>query len=251
MSLLLEGEGLRKYFGGVRAVDGVDCQLHEEEILGVIGPNGAGKTTLFSVLGGALRPTAGRVALGGEDVTGWPAHRVVRRGLCRTHQVVRPFTRLTVLSNTLVGAYYGREGKKRTREARDAAMGLLDFVGLAERADDLPGQLTLSGRKRLEIARALATQPRVLLLDEVIAGLNPAEAQRTVQLIGAIRDRGIAVLMIEHVMHAVMAVSDRVMVLDQGKKIADGTPKEVANDPEVVRAYLGTTMSEDVRKGAS
>jgi branched-chain amino acid transport system ATP-binding protein len=239
---LLVARGLTKRFGGLWALDGVDLELRQGEILGVIGPNGAGKTTLFSLIAGSARPTAGQILLDGRPVTG-PAHRCVRAGIVRTHQIVRPFSNLTVFENVLVAAVLAR--RPGAGHARDRAAEVLDFVGLADRSAQFPSSLTLAARKRLELARALSTGPRVVMLDEVVAGVNPAEAVAFTALIRRVRDeRGISVIMTEHVMPAVMSLSDRIVVLDHGKRIAEGTPREVVNDARVVAAYLGTAAGE-------
>jgi branched-chain amino acid transport system ATP-binding protein len=234
---LLRAEGLTRRFGGLTAVDGVDLEVGAGEIVGVIGPNGAGKTTLFALVAGSLPPSAGRVWLDGRLVTGLPAHRVVRAGIVRTHQIVRLFANLTVLENVRVAAI---TGARRGGSALELAEDLVAAVGLGDRRHDVPATLTLAARKRLEVARALATRPRVLLLDEVIAGVNPVEAAKLTALIRALRERlDLSIVMIEHVMPAVMSLSDRVAVLDHGRKIAEGPPGAIARDPVVVEAYLG------------
>jgi branched-chain amino acid transport system ATP-binding protein len=240
---LLATRGLTKRFGGLCALDRVDLVLGQREILGVIGPNGAGKTTLFSLIAGSIRPTSGEVVLDGRRVSGLPAHRCVRAGIVRTHQIVRPFGNLTVLENVLIAAIHAN--RAAAGSVRDRVAEVLAFVGLAGREGQYPGALTLAARKRLELARALSTEPRVLLLDEVVAGVNPTEALAFAALIRRIRDeRGIAVIMIEHVMPTVMSLSDRVIVLDRGAQIAEGTPQEVVRNPRVVTAYLGTAAGE-------
>ena len=236
---LLAARGLTRRFGGLTALDRVDLTLRDGEILGVIGPNGAGKTTLFSLLAGSLRPSAGEILLDGAPVTRLAAHHRVRAGIVRTHQIVRPFANLTIFENVLVAAIHAH--RRTGGHARERVVEVLELVGLGDRAAQAPGSLTLAGRKRLELARALSTGPRVLLLDEVVAGINPAEAQAFAQLIRRIRDdRGVSVIMTEHVMPAVMSLSDRIMVLEYGKRIAEGAPAEIVANPRVIAAYLGS-----------
>lgn len=239
MSALLVGQGLTKRFGGLVAVDNVDFAIESGEIFGLIGPNGAGKTTLFRLMSGVYAPTSGSIRFRDAEIAGGPPHRVVSLGVVTTHQIVRPFGEMTCWRNVLVGVLYGRSGLRGV--AAEAEVGrILDLTELAPNANQLGRSLTLPGRKRLEVARALATRPEVLLLDEVAAGLNPTESARMVELIRRIRDSGITVVMVEHVMKAIMAVSDRIMVMDLGRRIALGVPREIASDPIVQKAYFGT-----------
>lgn len=239
-SALLRGIGVSKSFGGLAAVRGVDFVVRPGEIFGVIGPNGAGKTTLFRLISGVFRPDAGRLLLQDRDITGLKPHRICRMGVCTTHQLVRPFGEMSVTENILVGALFGRGARGAGIDGHRAAREILAFTGLDALADAPARSLTLAQRKRLEVARALATAPRVLLLDEVMAGLNPAETAAAMDLIRAIRDRGVTVFIVEHVMRAIMGLCDRVMVLHHGEKLAEGTPREVVADERVIDAYLGT-----------
>jgi branched-chain amino acid transport system ATP-binding protein len=236
--MILQVQDVTMRFGGLQALTEVSFDLPEGQILGLIGPNGAGKTTLFNVINGVYSPYRGRVIFRGEDISGKPPYEVARRGLARAHQVVRPLTGLTVRENVMVGACFGREKLSLGQAARkaDAALSQVD---LADRAEQPSGNLNVAQKKRLELARALAAQPYLLLLDEVLAGLNPSEIASMMETILAIRDEGLTILMIEHVMQAVMSISDRLIVLDYGKLIAAGSPAEVAANPQVIEAYLG------------
>ena len=236
---VLRAEGLGKRFGGLQAVQDVSFTQRRGEVLAIIGPNGAGKTTLLNLLSGVYRPSSGRLWLMGQDVTASPIEHRCHLGLGRAFQIVRPFPDMTVHENVTVGALFGKRST-RLNEAREHAWSLLELTGLAPHAEKAAHELTLLQDKRLEVARALATRPQVLLLDEVMAGLRPAESQEAVGLIRSVRDSGVSVLFIEHIMPVVRDLADRVVVMDQGQVLAAGTYREVTADPRVVSAYLGT-----------
>jgi branched-chain amino acid transport system ATP-binding protein len=236
---ILEGKKLTKFFGGLAAVSEVDLDVDEGEIVGLIGPNGAGKTTLFNLISGAIVPDSGELLFKGRKLTGLKAHSVCRAGLARTFQSVRIFSNMSVLRNVSLGSIFGTTSGMSSSDATGKAEELLEFVGLATVMSARAGDLTVALQKRLEVARALATQPEVLLLDEVIAGLNATEAAEFMQLIMKIRERGITILMIEHVMKVIMTMCNRIIVLHHGEKIAEGTPAEITSNETVIKIYLG------------
>jgi len=233
---LLELKEVNKNFGGLKAVSQVSFELNGGEILGIIGPNGAGKTTLFNVITGFLKPDSGEVWFNGEKTVGLKPHQVCKKGMVRTFQLVKPFIELTVLENVVVAAL---NRAKTIKEAREKALRTIELVGLKEKTNTLSSGLTLGHRKRLELARTLATEPKLLLLDEVMAGLTPTEVDELIRLLKEVNHRGVTILLIEHVMRGLMALSRRVVVLNYGQKIAEGVPGEVVKNRQVIEAYLG------------
>jgi len=238
MTILLQVQGVTKRFGGLQALTQVTFDLPKGQILGLIGPNGAGKTTLFNTINGVYHPEEGRIIFQGKDVTNKKPYHLAKMGMARTHQIVRPLNELTVRENVMVGACFGHESQSLANASKIADE-VLEFVGISSRTDQLAGSLNVAQKKRLEMARSLASHPHLLLLDEVLAGLNPSEIDGMIQMILDIRTQGITIIMIEHLMKAVMNVSDRILVLDYGEQIAEGSPNEIANHPKVIEAYLG------------
>ncbi|MCD6243151.1 ABC transporter ATP-binding protein [Candidatus Bathyarchaeota archaeon] len=233
---ILEVKRVTKTFGGVCALKDVDLEINSGEILGIIGPNGAGKTTLFNVISGYYRPDSGSVIFKGEEITGLPPYKICEKGISRTFQLTRPFKELTVFENVLIGSLFK---SKSFEEAREKAFEMLKLTGLFPKRNVLARDLNIIEHKRLELTRALATEPEVLLLDEVVAGLRPAEMEEVFSVIKKINDQGITVVIVEHVMKFVMSICERIVVLNYGELIAEGKPKEIAKNKEVIRAYLG------------
>jgi branched-chain amino acid transport system ATP-binding protein len=236
---ILEGEKVSKYFGGLAALSNVNFHIDEGEIVGLIGPNGAGKTTLFNLISGALVTKRGAIKFKDKKITGLKPHQICRLGLARTFQSVKIFANMPVLENVLLGASFGTPTTMSTADAAREATESLEFLELSEVRATPARDLTLANQKRLEVARALATKPELLLLDELMAGLNPTEIAEAMELITKLRDKGITIFMIEHVMKAIMGICDRIIVLHHGEKIAEGTPQEIASNKKVVEVYLG------------
>lgn len=240
---VLEGEKVTKYFGGLAAVSEVDFYVENGEILGLIGPNGAGKTTLFNLISAALTPKPGIIKYKGKNITGLATYKICRMGIARTFQTVKIFSGMTVMDNVRIGAFFGKGGSVSAVQVEEQSLEALDFVGLSKTANLPAKDLTLVNQKKVEVARALATKPEVLLLDEMMAGLNQTEVTQAMELIKSIRTKGITIVMIEHVMKAIMNVCDRIIVLHHGKKIAEGTPSEIVNSPTVIEVYLGESSN--------
>jgi branched-chain amino acid transport system ATP-binding protein len=236
---ILEGEGVTKHFGGLAALSSVDFTVNQGEVVGLIGPNGAGKTTLFNLISGALASKEGTIRFNGQDITGSKPHKICRMGLARTFQSVKVFPNMPVRANVMLGSWFGTPNRVSSADAAVETARLLEFVGLTAAGATPAKDLTLANQKRVEVAKALATKPELLLLDELMAGLNHTEVAEAMELVARIRDRGVTIFMIEHVMRAIMSACDRIMVLHHGEKIAEGTPQEIAASKRVIEVYLG------------
>lgn len=237
----LKIEKLSKSFGGLKAVNNLDFQINEGEIIGIIGPNGSGKTTFLNLITGFLKPNSGSINFRGEEISNLPRYKISHKGIARTFQLCKPFLDFTAIQNVMVGRVYGQQPCENLRIAEKESLEILDQVSLGGKAEILVKDLTVMERKRLELARALATKPYLLLLDELMAGLNLVEADEVCKLISRIRDSHVTIVLVEHIVKAVTCVSDRVMVLNMGEKIAEGTPDEIVHHPKVIEVYLGTT----------
>jgi branched-chain amino acid transport system ATP-binding protein len=237
--LFLEVNNVTKYFGGLVAIRDLDLAAKEGEIVGLIGPNGSGKTTLFNLISGVLKPERGQITFGGRDITGLKPHRVCQNGIARTFQLTKPFMQMTALQNVMIGRLYGSNPALSIRQSKEECERILEFIGLGGKSLARARTLGVVDRKRLEIARALATKPKLLLLDEVMSGLTPTEMEEALKLVKAIGDSGVTLIVVEHVMKAILEISSRLIVLNYGEKIAEGAPQEVVNDANVIEAYLG------------
>jgi len=237
--LILEVKNLLKAFGGLVAIRDLDLAVNKGEIVGLIGPNGSGKTTLFNLISGVLKPDKGEIKFDGRDITGLKPHKICQSGIARTFQLTKPFAQMTALQNVMIGRMYGSEPVLSRRQAEEECEKILEFIGLGEKRLSVAASFGLVDRKKVEIARSLATKPKLLLLDETMAGLNPAEMEDALQLVKAIGDSGITLIVVEHVMKVILDISSRLIVLNYGEKIAEGTPQEVVHDKNVIEAYLG------------
>ncbi len=243
--VILESQSVTKHFGGLAAVEKVNMKIYQGEILGLIGPNGAGKTTFVNIITGMIPITSGKVYFKGRDITGWPAYKVGRIGIARTFQIVKPFRGMSVRENVAVGAMFGHTGHTRSsKEALEKVDELIDFVGMSHLKDRYADELTIPYLKRLELAKALAMEPELLFLDEVMAGLHTKEIESAMALVRKINERGVTLLVIEHVMKAIVGITNRVFVMNFGQELAQGTPEEVLNHPVVIKAYLGEKFAQ-------